>query len=159
MPGLHVTYARVTITRGAHAALLGHVRAEPHNETGGILVGTANEDGLHITGVSPPGPNAVRKPRFFKRDVAFVQKWLERRCADAVDGSDYIGEWHVHPALDAPPSCVDRRSLRRIARAENYSTSEPLLLIVESVGQTRRLCGYRFGPRRRDQRRVPVEVG
>jgi hypothetical protein len=52
------------------------------------------------------------------------------------------GEWH--PALDAPPSFVDRRSLRRIARRRNYPTDRPVLLIVEKAPGEQRLRAYEF---------------
>lgn len=62
---------------------------------------------------------------------------------------DYVGEWHVHPALDAPPSRTDRGSLRRIARSSRYAVTEPVLTIVEHSPPELRLRCYRFVSRRR----------
>lgn len=145
-------YDRVLLTPSAHSALFAHVATEPQRETGGILLGPAAEGGLLLVSVvSPPGPAAVKHPLFFRRDTKFLQGWLERRCD--VEGAciDYVGEWHVHHALHAPPSCVDKRALWRIARKPNYPTDAPLLLIVEDVPGMRQVRGYRFvwRPRRR----------
>jgi len=64
---------------------------------------------------------------------------------DRSDGrEDYIGEWHVHPALDAPPSSVDRRALWRIAKRRNYAPTNSILLIVEESPPDQRLRVYGF---------------
>lgn len=150
-------YENVTIDKRALSALNAHVDAEPGRETGGILVGYMCADGaLHVTAVSPPGPRAIKLPTRFRRDTRFLQRWLERRCAETDGREDYVGEWHVHHALDAPPSCVDRRALWRIARKSNYPTDSPLLLIVEDVTGQRRVRGYAFSAKPPEQRAVSV---
>jgi integrative and conjugative element protein (TIGR02256 family) len=99
---------------------------------------------LRVTEVSPPGPRAVKLPFYFSRDTRFLQRWLQRRYGLSGGRDDYVGEWHVHHALDAPPSCVDRRSLWRIARRSNYPTDTPILLIVEHIPEQRRTRAYGF---------------
>lgn len=139
-------YEQVIIDAGARSALSAHVSTEPLRETGGILLGHEVDDHtLRVTAVSPPGPRALKRPRFFRRDTKFLQRWLERRCERSGGRDDYVGEWHVHHALDAPPSCVDCKALRRIASKPNYPTNTPLLVIVEDVPSERRLRGYEFG--------------
>lgn len=138
-------FERVSIVPGARAALLAHVRAEPARETGGILIGYPAGTTLCVTGVSPPGPRAIKRRYYFSRDTKFLQGWLERRYATAQH--DYVGEWHVHHALDAPPSCVDRRSLWQIARKDNYPTDNPLLIVVEATPLERRIRCYGFSAR------------
>lgn len=139
-------YEQVIIDAGARSALSAHVSTEPLRETGGILLGHEVDDRtLRVTAVSPPGPRALKRPRFFRRDTKFLQRWLERRCELSGGRDDYVGEWHVHHALDAPPSCLDCAALRRIASKPNYPTNTPLLVIVEDVPSKRRLRGYEFG--------------
>jgi integrative and conjugative element protein (TIGR02256 family) len=143
-------YDRVVIDAGARSALWAHVSVEPERETGGILLGyAADEHTLRVTAVSPPGPRALKMPFFFRRDTKFLQRWLERRCELSGGQNDYVGEWHVHHALDAPPSTVDRCALWRIARRPNYPTTSPLLIIVEDVSGDRRIRGYEFTARRK----------
>jgi integrative and conjugative element protein (TIGR02256 family) len=141
-------FDRVLIDAGARSALSAHVNAEPLRETGGILLGyEVDERTLRVTAVSPPGPRAIKMRYFFRRDTRFLQRWLERRHELSGGRDDYVGEWHVHHALDAPPSCVDRNALWRIARKANYPTSTPVLVIVEDVLNERRLRGYEFTTR------------
>ena len=138
----------VTLDPGARTALMALVDAEPERETGGILVGHYPEpQQLRITQVSPPGPKAHKRRFGFSRDTRFLQKWLDRRVALSDGAEDYVGEWHVHHALDAPPSSTDRRSLWRIARRGNYPTDQPMLLIVEDADGHRRLRFYCFEAR------------
>lgn len=138
-------YERVVISPGVRAAIAAHVRAASSTETGGILIGRDLGQGvLKVTVASPPGPRAIRRRYFFLRDKDFLQRFLDREVQRADGVVDYVGEWHVHPALNAPPSWVDRRSLWRIARRKNYPTASPVLLIVESTPAERQLRVYGF---------------
>lgn len=136
---------RVLIGPSVRSAIAAHVRAAPKTETGGILIGRDVVQGiLEVTVATGPGPRAVRRRHFFLRDKAFLQRVLDREVARSDGAVEYVGEWHVHPALNAPPSFVDRRSLWRIARRRNYPTNRPVLLIVESAAGERRLRAYEF---------------
>lgn len=152
-------YDHVIIEKEARSALGAHVSAEPSRETGGILLGhPARDDALLVTGVSPPGPGAVKLSNFFSRDTAFLQRWLERRHRRSQGHDDYVGEWHVHHALNTEPSSVDRRALWRIARRANYPTDSPLLIIAEDVPGERRLRGFIFVAKpKRSYREIPLE--
>lgn len=73
-----------------------------------------------------------------------MQRYLDAAFERTKGREDYVGEWHVHRALDAPPSCVDRRSLFRIARSTSYGTDEPVLLIAEHQASIFQLKAYVF---------------
>ncbi|MEX0971626.1 MAG: Mov34/MPN/PAD-1 family protein [Solirubrobacterales bacterium] len=141
---------RVLIEQAARAAICGHTRSSIGVETGGILLGRRlGESTLQITRASPPGPQARHGRIFFSRDTRFLQRYLDS-IHDRTDGEeDYVGEWHVHPSLDAPPSRTDRRSLWRIARRRNYATDNPVLLIAEhdSPQMQFRVYGFVVRPR------------
>ncbi len=149
---------RVLIGPSARSVIAAHVRAASKTETGGILIGRdAGVGVLEVTVATGPGPRAVRCRNFFLRDKVFLQRVLDREVARSNGAVEYIGEWHVHPALDAPPSFVDRRSLWRIARRSNYPTNRPVLLIVESLSGERRLRAYEFVVTpRKSYRELPV---
>jgi integrative and conjugative element protein (TIGR02256 family) len=83
-------------------------------ETGGILLGHGpNAEGsIEIAHVGDPGPGAERRSDFFLRDLHHGRRlaakaWLE-------DGSDWIGEWHTHPAGGCEPSPRDLRTYTEI---------------------------------------------
>jgi integrative and conjugative element protein (TIGR02256 family) len=149
---------RVVIGPSVRATIAAHVRAAPHTETGGILIGrSVGDETLEVTIATAPGPDAKRHRFRFLRDKRYLQGVLDREVGQSDGTVEYIGEWHVHPALDAPPSYIDRRSLWRIARRPNYPTESPVLLIVESVDGQRRLRAYEFVVRpHRSYREIPV---
>jgi integrative and conjugative element protein (TIGR02256 family) len=136
---------RVLIEPAVRASLVGHTRTKPEVETGGILLGRRTDaQTLLLTRASPPGPRASHRRFSFLRDTAFLQRYLDAAHARSEGKEDYVGEWHVHPALDAPPSRTDRHSLRRIARSSRYVVGEPVLLIVEHSPPDLRLRCYGF---------------
>lgn len=138
-------YERAIIEASTRAAITGHVRSMPGLETGGTLIGyELDPTTVWITRASPPGPGAVHRRYFFSRDTRFLQRHLDGVHDRSNGHEDYVGEWHVHPALDAPPSYVDRRALWRIARRHNYAPANPVLLIVEESPSERRLRVYGF---------------
>ncbi|HET7417074.1 MAG TPA: Mov34/MPN/PAD-1 family protein [Solirubrobacterales bacterium] len=148
---------RVLIEPAVRASLVGHTRTKPDVETGGILLGRRTDiDTLLLTRASPPGPQARHRRFSFLRDTAFLQDYLDAAHARSGGGEDYVGEWHVHPALGAPPSRTDRRSLRRIARSSRYAVAEPVLLIVEHSPPELRLRCYRFAGRSRRGTELPL---
>jgi integrative and conjugative element protein (TIGR02256 family) len=68
-------------------------------ETGGILLGTAEPDAIVVRHAGRPGPDAIRRPDFFQRDLQHAQSFANQ--AFALDHSIWIGEWHTH--LHTPP--------------------------------------------------------
>jgi integrative and conjugative element protein (TIGR02256 family) len=138
-------FEQVIIDPAVRAAVAGHSRSSPGKETGGILLGHGvGPTTLKLTRASPPGPRALHRPFAFSRDTRFLQRYLDDIHDRTAGNEDYVGEWHVHPALDAPPSRIDRRSLWRIAGRSNYATDNPVLMIVEELPPERRLRVYGF---------------
>jgi integrative and conjugative element protein (TIGR02256 family) len=153
-------YERALIDPAVRATVSGHARRTPALETGGILLGyPVDESTIRVTRASPPGPRARHGPFSFSRDTPYLQRYLDDLHDRSEGAEDYIGEWHVHAALDAGPSYVDRRSLWRIARRSNYATDNPILIILESTPQIRRLRVYGFVIRpRKDYQEIVIGV-
>jgi integrative and conjugative element protein (TIGR02256 family) len=150
---------RVVIYPAVRASLAGHTRSKPEVETGGILIGRRTDSStLQLTRASPPGPCARHRRFSFLRDTRFLQGYLDAAYARSRGEEDYVGEWHVHPALDSPPSRTDRRSLRTIAKSSRYAVDEPVLVIVEHAPPVLRFRCYRFLARPRAMAELPVLV-
>lgn len=77
--------------------------SEDGSETGGILLGHDSEDTITVTIAGDPGPQAVRRPDGFLRDLAHAGRLVDD--AYEKDGSVWIGEWHTH--LSGPPTLSD----------------------------------------------------
>jgi integrative and conjugative element protein (TIGR02256 family) len=153
-------YERALIDPAVRATVSGHARSTPALETGGILLGhPIDNTTIHVTRASPPGPRARHGPFSFSRDTPYLQRYLDDVHNRSKGAEDYVGEWHVHHALDAGPSYIDRRSLWRIARRSNYATQNPVLIILESTPQLERLRIYGFlaTPRKR-YREITIDM-
>jgi integrative and conjugative element protein (TIGR02256 family) len=92
----------VLLTRQAADAIAEYAAAASDGlETGGILLGA--DEGLSapivVRHCGGPGPAAVRRRNFFRRDLAYATALAAGAAAS--DGSAWIGEWHTHP-LDMP---------------------------------------------------------
>jgi integrative and conjugative element protein (TIGR02256 family) len=76
-------------------------------ETGGILLGRGpSPRGLiDVTDAGDPGPDAVRRPDLFLRDLAHAQALADAAWQDS--HVMWIGEWHTHPKTGAEPSSRD----------------------------------------------------
>lgn len=109
------------------------VKENPQIETGGVLAGYVMPDGnLDIRYASGPGPNAVRTPTRFEKDIVFCQAFLDEKLKES--GAVYLGEWHNHPSLDTRPSGTDLKSLNAIAVEKEYLTENPVMIILSSAG-------------------------
>ncbi len=74
-------------------------------ETGGILLGTTDDDSLVIRHAGGPGAHATRRATFFQRDLHHAQALGD--WAFEHDRSVWIGEWHTHLRAPAVPSPRD----------------------------------------------------
>lgn len=76
-------------------------------ETGGLLLGRGPNaaDVVHVEQAGDPGPQAVRRPDFFLRDLNHADQLAAR--AWALDRRVWVGEWHTHPGGQLQPSSRD----------------------------------------------------
>jgi integrative and conjugative element protein (TIGR02256 family) len=103
-------------------------------ETGGILVGHNVGKDIEVTGVSGPGPNAVRSATHFQRDTAYCRGFLAEAYKE--EGADYVGEWHSHVVTLSDLSLGDIHTLARILVDPDYDfvTFSIFLVLVGKGG-------------------------
>lgn len=100
------TPKKIILTASAMSAIAEEARASTDGlETGGILLGTAEPDAIVVRHAGRPGPNAIRLPNFFQRDLQHAQSVADQ--AFALDHSIWIGEWHTHLHAASTPSTRD----------------------------------------------------
>ena len=104
--------ALVSLARSQLVAEAG--QAEDGNETGGLLLGydMGMGAGFEVRLCGGPGPNAIRQPAHFMRDLGYSTALAER--AAETDGSVWIGEWHTHLAELPMPSAFDLVTYRKL---------------------------------------------
>jgi integrative and conjugative element protein (TIGR02256 family) len=121
----------VTLTSHAYRQLVIEARrAEDGNETGGLLLGCdlGMGPGFVVRLCGDPGPNAVRQPANFARDLTHSIMLAER--AAEIDGSVWIGEWHTHLAELPMPSAYDLLTYRGLLANREVDFPRLLSLIV-----------------------------
>jgi integrative and conjugative element protein (TIGR02256 family) len=135
--------SRITLTSHAHHQLLTQIQlAQDGNETGGIVLGCdlGMGTGFIARHCGDPGPNAVRQPANFQRDLEHARVLAEQ--AAGLDGSVWIGEWHTH-LLDLPiPSMHDLMTYRTLLLDREIGFPRLLSLIILSAED-----GTWFAPR------------
>lgn len=119
----------VVITETALATVTKEARRSQDGlETGGILLGHDTPDQVLIRHAGDPGPQAVRGPRHFHRDLEHAQQLA--RAAWNQDQSLWIGEWHTHPAASAKPSELDLNSYLRHLHDPELGLDKFIAIIV-----------------------------
>lgn len=112
------------------------VKRNPAIETGGVLAGHINENGIiSISHASEPGPNAVQSATRFEKDVQYCQEFLNKLFIESGRRVVYLGEWHSHPSRNNNPSGLDIKSLSEIAGEKGYLTEEPVMIILSNKGK------------------------
>ncbi|MGW6278434.1 Mov34/MPN/PAD-1 family protein [Kribbella sp. NPDC055071] len=74
-------------------------------ETGGILLGHDFGHRIEIRHAGDAGPDALRGPHTFDRDLAHATALAT--TAWTHDRSQWLGEWHTHPNQEPVPSLRD----------------------------------------------------
>ncbi len=105
--------------------------AKRDRETGGILLGYRDDDGIaHVVEITDAGPGATESATRFERDRDYCQERLDDAVRRLGDRGQYLGEWHSHLEAAPEPSPTDIESLVGIAEAPNYLIDEPVLIIA-----------------------------
>lgn len=124
------------------------------NETGGILVGRFQPDGVLVEYIVGPGPEAMHTRSGFRRDGVYAQRELDRVYGQLAGTVDYVGEWHSHP-FPVGPSPRDARSMRWVADNPRYAPENPVLIIMQRIEpHVWRAAGFQWRRRRLERLHV-----
>jgi integrative and conjugative element protein (TIGR02256 family) len=128
-------------------------------ETGGILLGT--DEGLAgpivVRQCGGPGPAAVRRQSYFRRDLAHAAAL----AADAeANGSAWIGEWHTHGIAMPEPSARDLLTYQTLLDDPQLAFARILSVVVladpDSGWQVPQLHAWSFTGT--VLRRLPIDI-
>jgi integrative and conjugative element protein (TIGR02256 family) len=99
-------------------------------ETGGILLGTDHglAGPLVVKHCGGPGPAAIRRSTYFRRDLAHAAAMAAN--AAAADGSAWIGEWHTHGIAMPQPSGRDLRTYQGLLDDPDLAFARILAIIA-----------------------------
>jgi integrative and conjugative element protein (TIGR02256 family) len=145
----------VQLARSAFQNMIDESTQRFPDETGGILVGRIVGDQSEVMFVVGPGPEAIHRRSYFRRDGNFSQQELDAIFPRFAGEYDYIGEWHSHPVAGRP-SPRDRESMRWIAQNEHFDLDHPLLILCRRTWRREwKPVGYQWFGR---LLQVPVKV-
>jgi len=91
--------------------------AADSRETGGILLGCGPEADatVHVEQAGDAGPNAIRRPDFFLRDLEHARALADEAWERS--GAVWVGEWHTHLKPSGHPSEADLMTYYRLLSA------------------------------------------
>lgn len=100
-----------------------------NEETGGILIGSYQDDGnvAVVTSATERPSDSISGKTWFQRGVRGLKELLRDRWRR---GEHYLGEWHSHPGGPPDPSGSDFREMRSISIDSSYRCNRPLLIIA-----------------------------
>lgn len=107
---------RILVSSDGWASALKAAKRDPRHETGGILLGCRQPDGLYVAQVIEVPDNQAHHASYRRRHreaQTALGHVIEGLPVDTPLG--YVGEWHTHPA-PVGPSCTDRCELKRFSR-------------------------------------------
>lgn len=100
------------------------------NEFGGFLIGNYSENQTHLKITETILPNKFKgTPYLFERDTVGIESRL-KQFYEEEPSKYYVGEWHTHPDNLPIPSSTDINALNSIAKHNQVSIKNPILLII-----------------------------
>jgi integrative and conjugative element protein (TIGR02256 family) len=118
------------------------------NETGGVLVGFDAGNGLVVTAVVGPGPQATHKHDGLVPDYDFHDAEIKRLYVESGRLHTYLGDWHSHPDGPAMLSTRDKRTLKAIAAYREARAPIPIMGILAGARRRSELTVWRLIPRK-----------
>lgn len=103
------------------------------NESGGILLGSIEEDGIiYISKLSLPNPFDKSSRYSFDRDKKIAQILVEFEFHNSDGTCIYLGEWHTHPEKTPSPSHIDIKMITQ-QYTENKINVTFLIMIIKGT--------------------------
>lgn len=138
---------RVVFSNRAYASVLAETTEKIKTETGGLFLGTVQDDTWYIIEAIDPGPKSIFEVAYFEYDQKYTQH-LINKIANLYDRQlSLIGLWHRHPgSFDQFSSTDDGTNAKYAAMREEGAISalvniDPTFRIT--MYQVDRPCRYR----------------
>jgi len=129
---------RVIFSNRAFTALLAETKEKLATETGGIFLGTMDDDVWYVIESIDPGPRSIFQAAYFEYDGDYVRHLANKVNRLYGDKLDVIGLWHRHPGSMDVFSHTDHGTIRLFAEQNNGVTISALV----NIDPTFRLTMY-----------------
>lgn len=120
---------RVVFSNRAYASVLAETTEKIKTETGGLFLGTVQDDTWYIIEAIDPGPNSIFQVAYFEYDQKYTQH-LINKIANLYDRQlALIGLWHRHPGSLDQFSSTDDGTNAKYAAMRNEGAISALVNI------------------------------
>ncbi len=138
---------RVVFSNRAYASVLAETTEKIKTETGGLFLGTVQDDTWYIIEAIDPGPKSIFEVAYFEYDQKYTQH-LINKIANLYDKQlTLIGLWHRHPgSFDQFSSTDDGTNTKYASMREEGAISALVNLDPNfriTMYQVERPCRYR----------------
>lgn len=138
---------KVVFSDRAYASVLAETTEKIKTETGGLFLGTVEDDTWYIIEAIDPGPKSVFEVAYFEYDQKYTQH-LINKVANLYDRKlELIGLWHRHPGSFDQFSSTDDGTNAKYASMRKEGAISALVNIDPSfritVYQVDRPCRYK----------------
>lgn len=145
---------RVVFSNRAYASVLAETTEKIKTETGGLFLGTIQDDTWYIIEAIDPGPKSIFEVAYFEYDQKYTQH-LINKIANLYDKQlTLIGLWHRHPGSFDQFSSTDDGTNAKYASMRKEGAISALVNIDPkfriTMYQVERPCRYR---------KIPYDVG
>lgn len=138
---------RVVFSNRAYASVLAETTEKIKTETGGLFLGTVQDDTWYIIEAIDPGPKSIFEIAYFEYDQKYTQH-LINKIANLYDKQlALIGLWHRHPGSFDQFSSTDDGTNAKYASMRKQGAISALVNIDPTfritMYQVERPCRYR----------------
>lgn len=121
----------VRIRRGVEEEIFDLVKKAEKNETGGVLIGTANYKTkiIHVLDIIKATIDSQGTPGRFKRGIKNLPEQINQIKEKTGNMLGYIGEWHSHPMGLEKLSDIDLENIQTLQK-ENGKVPIPTFAII-----------------------------
>lgn len=88
---------RVIFSDRAYAAIFAETAEKIKTETGGLFLGTIQDDTFYVIESIDPGPNSIFEIAYFEYDQKYTQHLINKIANLYSEKLSLIGLWHRHP--------------------------------------------------------------
>lgn len=145
---------RVVFSNRAYASVLAETTEKIKTETGGLFLGTVQDDTWYIIEAIDPGPKSIFEVAYFEYDQKYTQH-LINKIANLYDKQlTLIGLWHRHPGSFDQFSSTDDGTNAKYASMRKEGAISALVNIDPNfritMYQVEKPCRYK---------KIPYDVG
>ncbi len=133
-----VKYMKVVFSTRAFAALMAETTEKIETETGGLFLGTVENDTWYVIESIDPGPKSIFEVAYFEYDQKYTQHLINKIANLYNEKLSLIGLWHRHPGSFDIFSSTDNGTNAKYAKMRECGAISALV----NIDPTFRLTMY-----------------